>query len=48
MKKILFAGLLAGVLDTIAAIILYAKPVNLHIVASLDGCRVSDSKQSKC
>jgi hypothetical protein len=35
MKKILFAGLLAGVLDTIAAIILYAKPVNLHNISTI-------------
>ena len=35
MKKILYAGILAGVLDMIAAIILYAKPVNLHNISTI-------------
>jgi len=30
MKKILFAGIIAGTLDAITAILLFAKPPNLH------------------
>jgi hypothetical protein len=35
MKKILFAGLIAGTLDAIAAILLYANPLNLHNISSV-------------
>jgi hypothetical protein len=35
MKKILFAGLLAGILYTIVIIFLYAKPVNVHNISTL-------------
>jgi hypothetical protein len=35
MKKILLAGLIAGLLDAVAAILLYANPITLHHISNV-------------